>query len=103
MIHAIIIGLLLAILILLIQGKRRSGFSQSSPITIQPGEKAANSPQELFDIKPSIDCVPGPSESADYYTMGLTPGGLCGGAQSVSDQMRDFTITDGISGSLLED
>jgi hypothetical protein len=101
-IHAIIIGLLLAILILLVQGKRRSGYT-GAPLTVQPGPSVKNDPKELFDIKPSIECVPGPSESADYYTMGLTPGGLCGGSKMVSDQMRDFTITGGVSGSLLED
>jgi hypothetical protein len=102
-IHAIIIGLLLAILILLVQGKRRSGFSGGAPLTIQPGPNVKNDPKELFDIQPSLDCVPGPSESADYYTQGLTPGGLCGGSKMVADQMRDYNITGGISGSLLED
>jgi hypothetical protein len=103
-IHAIIIGLLLAILVLLIQGKKRSGYANAgAPLTIQPGSNVKNDPKELFDIKPNLDCVPGPSESADYYTMGLTPGGLCGGSKMVADQMRDFTITDGISGSLLQD
>jgi hypothetical protein len=101
-IHAIIIGLLLAILVLLIQGKKRSGYT-GAPLTIQPGPNVKSDPKELFDIQPSLDCVPGPSESADYYTQGLTPGGLCGGSKMVADQMRDFTITGGISGSLLED
>jgi hypothetical protein len=100
-VHALIIGLLVAILVLLVQGKKRT--SGYAPIVIQPGPNVAQDPKDLFAINPDLKCVPGPSEDADYYTQGLNPGGLCGGSKLVADQMRDFTITGGLSGSLLED
>jgi hypothetical protein len=34
--------------------------------------------------------------------MGLTPGGLCGDGEAVQSQLRDFSIENGIGGSLLE-
>lgn len=102
--HAVIIGLLVVILVLLVKGAR-SGYQQGSggsEVTIQPGPMVSKDPKTLFEIQPNIECTPGPSEKADYYTMGLTPGGLCGGSQMVRDQMRDYALADGIGGSLLE-
>lgn len=99
-VHALIIGLLVAILVMLMT-KKPSAF-EGAPIMTVPGPNAKAEPKELFEIKPSLSCVPGPSEQADYYTSGLTPGGLCGGSASVRDQLRDFTISGGIGGSLLE-
>jgi hypothetical protein len=99
-IHAIIIGLLVAILVLVVQGGK-SGY-EPSPLTVNAGPAARATSGDIFDLKDRIDCVPGPSETADYYTVGLTPGGLCGGAAMVRDQMRDYSIADGIGGSLLE-
>ena len=100
-VHALIIGLLVAILVLLVRGARSSGYS-GADITITPGANVQKDPKSLFEIKPSLECTPGPSEKADYYTLGLTPGGLCGGSDMVRDQMRDYAIADGIGGSLLE-
>ena len=101
-VHALIIGLLVAILVLLVRGQGTSGYEIGSPITIKSGPNAQKDPKDLFGITPSVECVPGPGEKADYYTMGLTPGGLCGDQQFIHDQMRDFAISDGIGGSLLE-
>ena len=78
-VHALIIGLLVAILVLLVRGQGTSGYEIGSPITIKSGPNAQKDPKDLFGITPSVECVPGPGEKADYYTMGLTPGGLCGG------------------------
>ena len=100
-VHSLIIALLLVILYMLVKG-RSSGYA-GAPIVIAPGPNVVNDPKDLFAINPEIKCVPGPSEDADYYTVGLTPGGLCGGSKMVADQMRDYTITSGMSGSLLED
>jgi hypothetical protein len=100
LIHAVIIGLLVAILVMLMRGQR-SGY-EASPLTINAGPAAQASPGDLFSLKNSVDCVPGPSQTADYYTVGLTPGGICGGSAQVRDQMRDYSIVDGIGGSLLE-
>jgi hypothetical protein len=96
----IIAGLIIVIVILLRQGKASS--FQSAPLVVQPTSEAATSAQSLFDIKPSLDCTPGPSENAAYYTSGLTPGGLCGDGEFIRGQIRDYSIADGIGGSLLE-
>jgi hypothetical protein len=105
MVHAVIIGLLLAILVMLVQGNG-SKYSSSYvpyPIMTQAGPNASKDPASIFDTKVGLQCVPGPSKEADYYTQGLTPGGLCGSGEYVRNQMRDYTITGGLSGSLLED
>jgi hypothetical protein len=99
-IHAVIVGLLVAILVLVIQGGK-SGY-EPSPLVVNAGPAARQTNGDIFALKDRVDCVPGPSESSDYYTVGLTPGGLCGGSAMVRDQMRDYTIADGVGGSLLE-
>jgi hypothetical protein len=103
LVHAVIVGLLLAILVILVQGRGvTTSTFEAAPIVTVPGANASSDPASIFDIKPSLSCVPGPSESADYYTSGLTPGGLCGGASYVRDQQRDYAIAGGVGGSLLE-
>jgi hypothetical protein len=103
--NAIIIALLVTILMTLLKGQN-SGYSgaavATAPITISSGLAVKTQPKDLFAIKPSLDCTPGPSEDASYYTSGLTPGGICGDQQYVHEMMRDFAIADGIGGSLLE-
>jgi hypothetical protein len=103
-IHATIIGLLLAILVILVQGGGRVSTSsyEPSPLVIESGPNVSADPKSIFDIKPSLDCVPGPSDTAAYYTSGLTPGGLCNSGEYVKDNMRDYAIADGVGGSLLE-
>jgi len=99
--HAIIIGLLLAILYQLARPA-----SYYTPVNMEPSDVAirgtGREPSQLGDIKPSLACVPGPQKEAAYYTMGLTPGGLCGDEAFVLSQMRDYSIADGIGGSLLD-
>ena len=102
-IHATIIGLLLAILVILVQGATtRSSTYEPAPLTIVSGPNVSADPKSIFDIKPSLDCVAGPSKDAAYYSSGLTPGGLCGDGDYVKDNMRDYAIADGVGGSLLE-
>lgn len=100
LVHAIIIGLLLAILVILVQGKGSS--YEPSPLVTVSGPNAKADPKSIFDLKVGLDCVPGPSEKAAYYTQGLTPGGLCDSGEYVRDQQRDYAIADGVGGSLLE-
>jgi hypothetical protein len=99
-VHAIIIGLLLAILYILVQG-RASGYEPADLVT-KAGPDASSAPKSIFDLKVGLDCVAGPSEKAAYYSQGLNPGGLCGSGEYVRSQERDYTISDGIGGSLLE-
>lgn len=102
LVHAVIVGLLLAILVILVQGRGAVSTYEPADIVTVPGANASADPASIFAIKPSLKCVPGPSETADYYTSGLTPGGLCGGSEYVRDQQRDYAIADGVGGSLLE-
>lgn len=96
-VQAVIIGLLLMIIYRL--------YSRPSNYVLAPADLAirgaAGGPASLFDIKPSLQCTPGPSAQADYYTSGLTPGGLCGGMDFVNKQQRDYSIMDGIGGPLM--
>lgn len=97
--HAIIIALLLAILYQLARPSYYVPTLEASDVTIRGTGKE---PSQLGDIKPSLACVPGPEKESSYYTMGLTPGGLCGDEAFVLSQVRDYSITDGIGGSLLD-
>jgi hypothetical protein len=101
--NALVIGLLVAILFMLFQGsgKRTSCYS-TAPIMTMPGPTASEGPQDLFGLQAGLDCVPGPSENAAYYTVGLNAEGLCGDGDWVTAQMRDYKIETGIGGSLLE-
>ena len=88
---------------LLVQGATaRSSTYEPAPIMIPPGPNVSADPKSIFDIKPALDCVAGPSKDAAYYSSGLTPGGLCGDGDYVKDNMRDYAIADGVGGSLLE-
>ena len=98
--QAVIIGLLVAILVMLVQG--RGSTYEPAPLVTSPGLAATVGPKSLTEIPSSLECTPGPSESASYYTRGLTPGGLCGDGDMVREQIRDFNIDGGIGGSLLE-
>lgn len=96
--QAVIIALLLLIIWNL--------WSRPSTYVLAPADLAIRGarggPASIFDIQPSLQCTPGPSAQADYYTRGLTPGGLCGGMDFVHKQQRDYAITNGIGGSLLD-
>ena len=102
LVHAVIVGLLLAILVILVQGRGSTSMYEPAPLMTVAGPNASSDPASIFAIKPSLSCVAGPSETADYYSSGLTPGGLCGGAEYVRDQQRDYAIASGVGGSLLE-
>lgn len=101
LVHAVIIGLLLAILYLLVQGRGSSAF-EGAPLVTMPGAAAKAGPKSIQDLQSSLECVAGPSEKAEWYSRGLNPGGVCGISEYVRDQERDYTIADGVGGSLLE-
>jgi len=104
LVHAVIIGLLLAILVILVKerGAAYSSAYEPFPLVTTAGANASADPKSIFDLKDSLSCVAGPSEKAAYYSQGLNPGGLCGSGEYVRDQQRDYAIADGIGGSLLE-
>jgi hypothetical protein len=75
----------------------------ASTFTPAPLVTKSNAPTgDMFDLKHSLECTAGPSEKAAYYSKGLAPGGMCGDNDYVRQQIRDYDITDGIGGSLLE-
>lgn len=102
LLNALIIGLLLAILYMLVQGQVASGYSSGAPLMVNAGPSLAKQPASLFDLQNNLECTAGPAEKAAWYSRGLTPGGLCGDGQYVQAQMRDYAIAGGVGGSLLE-
>ena len=98
--QAVIIGLLVAILVVLVQG--RGATYIPAPLITAPGPAASAGPSSLTEIPSTLECTPGPAENASYYSRGLTPGGMCGDGDMVRNQIRDFNIEGGIGGSLLE-
>ena len=67
-----------------------------SPVTIN-----AKTTGSLSGLPYKLDCVPGPTKEAAYYTKDLTPGGVCGGQALVAAQ-SEYNITGGIGGSLMD-
>lgn len=47
----------------------------------------------LFDLPVGLDCVAGPSQTASPYSLGLTPGGICGAQEFVANQ-SEYVIED---------
>jgi len=68
---------------------------QPRPIKIKTVSEAS-----IFDLKPGLDCTAGSGKEDDVYSMGLTPGGLCGAQKLVADH-AGYAIEDGIGGSLI--
>ena len=68
---------------------------QPRPIVIN-----AVNEESLFNLEHRIECAPGHTSEGSTYTKSLTPGGLCGSEQLVSEQ-AGYAIEDGIGGSLI--
>jgi urease alpha subunit len=98
-----IVALLVVILYILLKGRTSNYISRGgADIGINPGKTVMDGVASIFDVKNNLKCVPGPGGDSAYYTQDLTPGGLCGDMQFVKSQQRDFTISSGIGGSLLD-
>ena len=67
---------------------------QPRPITIK-----AISEKSLFDLENKVECAAGYKDGSTY-SKALTPGGLCGARELVSDY-ANYEIEDGIGGSLI--
>lgn len=98
--RALVIGLLVAILVLLVRG--RSSNYAGSPVVSVAGPEASAGPNSIFELKHDLKCVVGPSKDSAYYSQDMSPGGLCGDQEWIRAQMRDYSIDQGIGGSLLE-
>jgi hypothetical protein len=98
--NAVIIGLLIAILYNLTRSRSVVTFASTpQPIQLSKEGEAAGA---IFSLKSDLECTAGPGAKAEEYSQDLTPGGLCGVGEFVHSQMKDYSIADGIGGSLLE-
>jgi hypothetical protein len=99
--NAIIIALLVVILVQLNRkAPAVSYYMEAAPLVTN--STGPSRPESIFAIQPSLECTPGPGEKSSYYSSGLTPGGLCGDGDYVRQELREYSIADGIGGSLLE-
>jgi hypothetical protein len=88
-----IIVLILLIVVLAVTAK-------SSPYQPRPIKIMAVSEESIFGLEPSLECTAGSGKEDSPYSVGLTPGGLCG-AQQLVDDHAGYEIADGIGGSLI--
>jgi hypothetical protein len=81
---------------------RKSGYHNM--VMLRPREVSGKVVDEssFFDKEYKMDCIPGVPGSESQFSMGLTPGGICGDQDMIRKQMREYTIEDGIGGDLLE-
>jgi hypothetical protein len=86
--------LMIAIVVLGVMNARTINY-QPRPITIK-----AISEKSLFDLKSDLECTAGSGKKDSPYSVGLTPGGLCG-AQELVGEHAGYEIADGIGGSLI--
>jgi hypothetical protein len=93
------IALLLLILYQVTMGR---GVSHMAMLDTTQGSMAAAGPSSLFGLKNKLSCVAGGfNPNSSFYSKDLTPGGVCGDADWIRNQQRDFEIKGGIGGSLL--
>jgi len=93
--NAITSIIVMILLIVALALTRNVSAYQPRPIVIK-----AVSEQSIFDLKPGLDCTAGSGKKGSPYSIGLTPGGLCG-AQQLVDDHASYAIEDGIGGSLI--
>ena len=79
--------------LIMIEGFTSSKY-QPRPIIITPVSE-----KSITELENSLDCVPG-AKKGSPYTKDLTPGGICGIQELVSD-LSSYEISDGIGGSLM--
>lgn len=87
--------IVMILLIVVLALTRNVSAYQPRPIRVKTVSEAS-----IFDLKPDLECTAGSGKEEDSYSMGLTPGGLCGAQQLVADH-AGYAIEDGIGGSLI--
>lgn len=88
------ITVLVAIICVLAMTRGPASKYQPRPIKIK-----AVTEESIFDLENKIECTPG-REDGSAYTKSLTPGGLCG-AQELVSNLAGYEIEEGIGGSLI--
>jgi hypothetical protein len=101
MLSYVLFALLSVWLLSKLMGKKSYLYDQRR---LRPVDIGAKYTQEgdLFSLPYKMDCVPGVMSSTTNYSMGLTPGGICGDQDMVRKQMSEYSIDSGIGGGLLE-
>ena len=81
---------MVAIIVLLLckSFKSKSQYTVSPPQPIKVSNVKGGS---MFDLPYKLECVPGDSATASYYSRDLSPGGVCGIQEFVQDQ-SSYTI-----------
>jgi hypothetical protein len=93
--NAITSIIVLILLIVALALTRNISAYQPRPIKIKAISEAS-----IFGLEPSLECTAGSGKEDSPYSVGLTPGGLCG-AQQLVDDHAGYAIEDGIGGSLI--
>ena len=88
-------AVLMALIVVLSFMNAKTSKYQPRPIKIVPVSE-----ESLFGLKSELDCVAGSGKKDSPYSVGLTPGGLCG-AQKLVSAHAGYEIEDGIGGSLI--
>ena len=91
----LILYVIIALLLYVILGGRRSGYITGRDIMITEDPSSAGS---IFDLKCSGDCVPG-EKNGDYYTKGLSPCGMCDSQKFVKSNFN-YNITGGFGDNI---
>ena len=89
-VNKLILYAIIAILLFIILGGRRSGYITGRDLMTTEDPASAGS---IFDLACSSDCVPG-EKNGDYYTKDLSPCGMCGAQKFVKSNF-DYKITGG--------
>jgi hypothetical protein len=90
------LGLALFVVLSMFMKPARARYMPSKPVKVT-GPKSGS----IFDLPVTMDCVAGPSQTASPYSIGLTPGGLCGVQEFVANQHTYEMSEDSVGGTLI--
>jgi hypothetical protein len=83
-VNKIILYAIIALLLYVILGSRKSGYITGRDLMITQDPASTGS---IFDLSCSSDCVPG-EKNGDYYTRDLSPCGMCGSQKFVKSNFN---------------
>lgn len=89
-------GLVLFIVVSIFMKPRKSRYVPSKPVKVS-GPKEGS----FFDLPVGMDCVAGSGKKDSPYSIGLTPGGLCGAQEFVVNQSEYEMSEDSVGGTLI--
>jgi len=101
--RSILIAVVVAVAVYLVMGRESPAAPVREKYILMPSSLMTNDGAQgktLLDLPYSMECTPG-MPGGSYYSKDLTPGGICGAQEFVNSVMHNYTIEDGIGGSLL--